>query len=120
MPALLRYTSERRWLRRADRDFCRLFPYVPGRSGYGKRLRAASSLLTSMIRILARDTSLRGDDVWLVDSNGPVSDLGSDEGPEYLWSHENSNGTSCWTQTDPPCFHLARRPQARPSGCPAI
>jgi hypothetical protein len=68
MSALLGYTSERRWLRRVDRDFRRLFPYVPRQSGYGKRLRAASSLLTSMIRILARDTSLWSDDVWLVDS----------------------------------------------------
>ncbi|MGW3691382.1 IS982 family transposase, partial [Streptomyces sp. NPDC005125] len=68
MSALLGYTSERRWLRRVDRDFRGLFPYVPQQSGYGKRLRAASSLLTSMIRILARDTSLWSDDVWLVDS----------------------------------------------------
>ncbi|MFI6693282.1 IS982 family transposase [Streptomyces sp. NPDC050433] len=68
MSALLGYTSERRWLRRVDRDFRGLFPYVPRQSGYGKRLRAASSLLTSIIRILARDTSLWSDDVWLVDS----------------------------------------------------
>jgi hypothetical protein len=68
MSALLGYTSERRWLRRVDRDFRGLFPYVPQQSGYGKRLRAASSLLTSMIRILATDTSLWSDDVWLVDS----------------------------------------------------
>ncbi|WUH90867.1 IS982 family transposase [Streptomyces sp. NBC_00433] len=68
MSALLGYTSERRWLRRVDRDFRGLFPYVPRQSGYGKRLRAAASLLTSMIRILARDTSLWSDDVWLVDS----------------------------------------------------
>jgi hypothetical protein len=68
MSALLGYTSERRWLRRVGRDFRGLFPYVPQQSGYGKRLRAASSLLTSMIRILARDTSLWSDDVWLVDS----------------------------------------------------
>ena len=68
MPALLGYTSERRWLRRVGRDFSHLFPYVPQQSGYNKRLRAASSLLTSMIRILARDTSLWSDDVWLVDS----------------------------------------------------
>ncbi|MFG2780074.1 transposase [Streptomyces prunicolor] len=66
--ALLGYTSERRWLRRVGRDFGHLFPYVPQQSGYNKRLRAASSLLTSMIRILARDTSLWSDDVWLVDS----------------------------------------------------
>lgn len=68
MSALLGYTSERRWLRRVDRDFRGMFPYVPRQSGYGKRLRAASSLLTSMIRVLARDTSLWNDDVWLVDS----------------------------------------------------
>jgi len=68
MSALLGYTSERRWLRRVDRDFRGLFPYVPQQSGYGKRLRAASSLLTSMIRVLAQDTSLWSDDVWLVDS----------------------------------------------------
>ncbi|WNI15141.1 IS982 family transposase [Actinacidiphila sp. ITFR-21] len=68
MSALLGYTSERRWLRRVDRDFRGMFPYVPQPSGYGKRLRAASSLLTSTIRILARDTSLWTDDVWVVDS----------------------------------------------------
>jgi hypothetical protein len=45
-----------------------LFPYVPQQSGYAKRLRAASSLLTSMIRILAQTTSLWSDDLWLVDT----------------------------------------------------
>lgn len=50
------------------RDFVRLFPYVPQQSGYSKRLRAACCLLSSMIRILARETSLWSDDVWLVDS----------------------------------------------------
>jgi Transposase DDE domain len=68
MSALLGYTSERRWLRRAGRDFRHLFPYLPGQSGYNKRLRAASTLLTHMIRILATDTTLWSDDVWVVDS----------------------------------------------------
>ncbi|KOG51578.1 transposase, partial [Streptomyces virginiae] len=68
MSALLGYTSERRWLRRVERDFARLFPYVPQQSGCNKRLRGASSLITSMIRILAADTSLWNDDVWPVDS----------------------------------------------------
>ena len=68
MSALLGYTSERRWLRRAGRDFRHLFPYLPGQSGYNKRLRAASVLLTHMIRILATDTTLWSDDVWVVDS----------------------------------------------------
>ncbi|WP_345681296.1 IS982 family transposase, partial [Yinghuangia aomiensis] len=68
MSALLGYTSERRWIRRVDKDFRGLFPYVPRQSGYGKRLRAASSLFTHMIRVLATDTTLWSDDVWLVDS----------------------------------------------------
>ena len=41
MSALLGYTSERRWLRRAGRDFRHLFPYLPQQSGYNKRLRTA-------------------------------------------------------------------------------
>lgn len=41
MSALLGCTSERRWLRRVERDFRGLFPYVPHQSGYNKRLRAA-------------------------------------------------------------------------------
>ncbi|OIV39440.1 transposase [Mangrovactinospora gilvigrisea] len=68
MSALLGYTSERRWLRRVRADFCHLFPYLPGQSGYNKRLRAAACLLTQMIRILAADTMLWSDDVWVVDS----------------------------------------------------
>jgi hypothetical protein len=68
MSALLGYTSERRWLRRAHRDFRHLFPRIPQQSGYNKRLRAAASLLTHMIRILAMDTTLWSDDVWVVDS----------------------------------------------------
>lgn len=68
MSALLGYTSERRWLRRVEHDFGHLFPYVPQQSGYNKRLRRAATLVTSMIRILARDTTLWSDDVWLVDS----------------------------------------------------
>ncbi|MEV7394630.1 IS982 family transposase [Streptomyces sp. NPDC091215] len=68
MSALLGYTSERRWLRRAGRDFRHLFPYLPQQSGYNKRLRNASELVTHMIRMLAQDTSLWSDDVWVVDS----------------------------------------------------
>ncbi|MGW0771138.1 IS982 family transposase [Streptomyces sp. NPDC002676] len=68
MSALLGYTSERRWLRRANRDFHRLFPYLPQQSGYNKRLRNASELIKHMIRMLAQDTSLWSDDVWVVDS----------------------------------------------------
>ncbi|MFF3059398.1 IS982 family transposase [Streptomyces sp. NPDC057909] len=68
MSALLGCTSERRWLRGAGRDFRHLFPYLPQQSGYNKRLRAASGLITSVIRMLAADTALWNDDVWVVDS----------------------------------------------------
>src|SRR5213079_1805062 len=68
MSALLGYTSERRWLRRAHRDFRHLFPYLPQQSGYNKRLRGACELVKHMIRLLAADTSLWSDDVWVVDS----------------------------------------------------
>jgi hypothetical protein len=68
MSALLGYTSERRWLRYARAELAGMFPYLPRQSGYNKRLRAASGLVMHMIRILAADTSLWSDDVWVVDS----------------------------------------------------
>jgi hypothetical protein len=43
------------------------FPYLPGQSGYNKRLRAALPLLKRLIRVLAADTDLWTDPVWLVD-----------------------------------------------------
>ncbi|SHM00945.1 IS982 family transposase [Actinacidiphila paucisporea] len=68
MSALLGCVSERRWLRRAGREFRHLFPYLPQQSGYNKRLRGACELVRRMIRVLAQDTSLWTDDVWVVDS----------------------------------------------------
>ncbi len=68
MSALLGFTGERRWLRYARAHLAGLFPYLPGQSGYDKRLRAASALVAHLIRILARDTTLRSDDVRVVDS----------------------------------------------------
>jgi hypothetical protein len=68
MSALLGYTSERRWLRHANADLRCLFPYLPLQPGYNKRLRNASGLVIHMIKILATDTSLWSDDVWVVDS----------------------------------------------------
>ena len=72
MQALLGYTSEARWLRHADHHLRHLFPYLPGQSGYNKRLRRAAELLRHVIRAVAIDTSLWSDDVWLVDST-PVA-----------------------------------------------
>lgn len=68
MSALLGFTSERRWLRYADRYLAGMFPRRIGQSGYNKRLRKASVLFIRVIRMLAMDTSLWSDDVWVVDS----------------------------------------------------
>ena len=68
LQALLGFTSETRWLRHARAHLGHLFPYLPGQSGYNKRLRAAANLITILVRVLATDTSAWTDDTWLVDS----------------------------------------------------
>lgn len=68
MQALLGFTSEARWLRHARAHLGHLFRYLPGQSGYNKRLRNAAGLVKAVIRLLAVDTTLWTDDVWLVDS----------------------------------------------------
>jgi hypothetical protein len=66
--ALLGIHSETRWLRLIPQRLPGAFPYLPGQSGYNKRLRAAWPLLRRVIRELAADTDLWTDPVWLVDS----------------------------------------------------
>lgn len=68
MQGLLGFTSEARWLRYAHAHLGHLFRYLPQQSGYNKRLRDAAGLITMMIRVLATDTTLWTDDVWVVDS----------------------------------------------------
>jgi hypothetical protein len=68
MQALLGFTSESRWLRHARAHLGHLFPYLPLQPGYNKRLRASAALITAVTRVLAADTSLWADDVWVVDS----------------------------------------------------
>jgi hypothetical protein len=68
MQALGGCVSEARWLRYARTHLRGLFPYLPGQSGYNKRLRAAFPLLRYFIRALAVDTDLWADDVWVADS----------------------------------------------------
>jgi hypothetical protein len=68
MQALLGFTSERRWLRHAHTHLEHLFRYLPEQSGYNKRLRKASGLIKSAIRLLSTDTTLWTDDVWVIDS----------------------------------------------------
>jgi hypothetical protein len=65
---LLGVRSEARWLRFVPRHLPGAFRYLPGQSGYNKRLRAALPLLQRAIRALARDTDLWTDATWIVDS----------------------------------------------------
>lgn len=65
---LLGVRSERRWLRMIPRTLPGAFPYVPQQSGYNKRIRRSLALLKQVIRVLAQDTDLWTDPVWLVDS----------------------------------------------------
>ena len=61
-------SSEARWLRYARATLGHLFPYLPGHSGYNKRLRAAAPQLVACIRALAADTELWADTIWVADS----------------------------------------------------
>jgi hypothetical protein len=63
MQALLGFVSEARWLRFARKSLRALFPYLPGQSGYNKRLRKLAATMIWLSRVLAADTSLWGDDV---------------------------------------------------------
>jgi hypothetical protein len=66
--ALLGYHSEARWLRYANKHLSGMFPYLPLRPGYNKRLRSALPLVKRMIRELAMDSDFWFDNHWIVDS----------------------------------------------------
>jgi hypothetical protein len=68
MSALLGFRSERRWLRYVNKCLAGMFPRRIGQSGYNKRVRKSFFLFIWVIRVLAADTSLWSDDVWVVDS----------------------------------------------------
>ncbi len=68
MQALLGHTSEARWLRYTRSHLRHLFPYLPKQSGYHKRLRRLGATIGWLIGVLARDTTMWTDDVWVVDS----------------------------------------------------
>lgn len=95
--ALLGMRSEARWLRFVPGHLPGAFPYLPGQSGYNKRLRAAVPLLKHAIRVVVADTDLWTDATWVVDST-PVecgrsrstvkrSDLAGWAGYGYCASH---------------------------------
>ena len=66
--ALLGYTSEAQFIRYAHTHLTSLFPYLPQRPGYNKRLRAAAATIQHVIDTVARDCPSWHDDLWLVDS----------------------------------------------------
>jgi hypothetical protein len=68
MQALLGHTSEARWLRYTRSHLRHLFPYLPQQPGYNKRLRALGATIGWLVGVLARDTSVWTDDVWVADS----------------------------------------------------
>jgi hypothetical protein len=68
LQALLGFTSEARFLRHARKHLRSFFPYVPGQSGYNKRLRKSATQLQALIRVLAADTDLFFDATWVIDS----------------------------------------------------
>jgi hypothetical protein len=94
---LLGIASERRWIRYAGKNLVGLFPYLPGQSGYGKRLRSVGGLLAAVITELARDVPSWHQALRLLDST-PVpcaasretvkrSDLAGHAGYGYCASH---------------------------------
>jgi DDE family transposase len=94
---LLGIASDRRWIRFARAHLGGLFPYLPGQSGYGKRLRRQGGLLSAVITELARGTASWHDLLRLVDST-PLpcaasrqtvrrSDLAGHAGYGYCASH---------------------------------
>ena len=91
------YAEETRWLRHASVWLRSLFPYLPGQSGYNKRLRKSTVQMQALIRLLADEVDVVHDDCWLIDST-PVecgrsretakrSDLAGWAGYGYCASH---------------------------------
>ena len=68
MQALLGHTSESHWLRFARARLRALFPFLPQQPGYNKRLRKLTATIEWLIGVLARETSVWSDDVWIADS----------------------------------------------------
>ena len=94
---LLGARSEAHWIRYARIHLRGMFPYLPQRSGYNKRLRAALPLVKKVIRDLAHDSDFWFDNHWIVDST-PIpcgmsrptvqrSDLAGWAGYGYCASH---------------------------------
>jgi hypothetical protein len=72
MQVLLRFPSERHWLRYARKHLGgrpgMLFPYLPDQDGYNKRMRRAGPLLATVMRHLATRSPSWWDQLRLIDS----------------------------------------------------
>ena len=97
MQVLLRFSSERHWLRYARKHLRGMFPYIPDQDGYNKRMRKAGPLLATVMRHLATRSPSWWDQLRLIDST-PVpcassretvkrSDLAGEAGYGYCASH---------------------------------
>lgn len=65
---LLGYHSEARWLRYVRKHLSGMFPYLPRRAGYIKRLLAILPLVKRIIREPARNSGFWTATVWITDS----------------------------------------------------
>ncbi|MBD0674598.1 IS982 family transposase [Streptomyces sp. CBMA156] len=65
---LLGFPSARHWHRFAGSRLRHLFPYLPGQSGYNKRLNTAGPLISQVIGALAGQVPSWHDDLRLIDS----------------------------------------------------
>lgn len=94
---LLGISSDRKWIRYARAHLRDMFPGIPKQSGWGKRVRQATGLISAVITELARDTPTWGEITRLVDST-PLpcgksretvkrSDLAGHAGYGYCASH---------------------------------
>jgi hypothetical protein len=127
LQALLGHVSEARWLRFARQHLRHLFPCLPQQPGYNKRLRKLAGTMSWLIRMLARDTTLWTDDVWVVDST-PVecgrsretahrSELAGWAEYGYCASHSAGSGDCACTCSAPctDCPSGSRSPEPKPT-----
>lgn len=96
---LLGFQCERQWIRHIHSNpvWRAMFPYLPGQSGYHKRLKAAEPVLCNAIRALARVCPSWFDDLWITDATAVScaasretvkrSDLAGHAGYGYCASH---------------------------------
>jgi hypothetical protein len=68
LQALLGFANEARFIRYAHTHLRGLFPYLPERPAYNKRLRRSVMMLAGVMRQLANRCSAWFDDLWLIDS----------------------------------------------------